>query len=329
MIHVRFYGELKKYNEGKEYFILERKKYLEIKDIIFIKKIPLKKIGLIILNGESVYPDFEIKDNDYISIYPEFKNLDISGIKILNLSGLIDTHSHLDEYKDLNKVLFSAKDFGVEKIIALSTDYESSKRLIEMSNKSLPLKIFMSMGVHPNNLNTDIENGINIIEDNIKKIVGIGECGLDYKYERFSKELQKEVFSRQILLAEKYKKPIIIHSRGAWEDCFNMLKNTSIERVNFHWFSGGLDILKKILDKGYFISATPALKYSLPHREVVKYAPLEQILIETDSPVRHFKMESEPKDIIITIKYLSDIKKEPLDKVIEITRKNAEEFFNI
>lgn len=329
MIYIRFYGELKNYNEGNDYFMIERKKGLNIVDIINIKKIPLKKIGLIILNGESVYPEFEIKDNDYISIYPEFKKLDISGIKILNLSGLIDTHCHLNDFENIDDILLSAKDFGVEKIIAVSSDYESSKKLLKISKKNLPLKLFLSLGIHPNNLDSNIENGIEIIKENIKNIVAIGECGLDYKYEGFPRENQQKIFLRQILLAKEFGKPIIVHSRGAWEDCFNMLNDSGVENVNFHWFSGEKEILKKILDKGYFISATPALKYSPPHRDAVNFTPIDRILIETDSPVRHFKKDSEPKDIIITIKHLSEIKKETYNKVIEITRRNAQEFFRI
>lgn len=329
MIYIRFYGQLKVYNEGGDFSFLEWKKGLRVIDIINIKKIPLKEIGIIINKGDSVYPDFELKDNDYVSFFPQFENINISGIKLLNLSGLIDTHSHLDEIENIKEVLKTAHAYGLEKIIAVSSDYESSKKILGILNKKFQVKIFPSLGIHPNNLKGDIEKGIDIIKENINEIVAIGECGLDYKYKIFSKEYQKDVFLRQIILASEFKKPMIIHSRGAWEDCFELLKDSDVEKVNFHWFSGDIDILKKILDKGYFISATPALKYSPPHREAIKFAPLETILLETDSPTMHFKSTSEPKDIIITIKYISEIKNQPYDKVIEITNRNASLFFNI
>uniref|UniRef100_A0A7C4Y5A6 TatD family deoxyribonuclease n=1 Tax=candidate division WOR-3 bacterium TaxID=2052148 RepID=A0A7C4Y5A6_UNCW3 len=327
MINIRFYGELKKYNNNIPFASLKKEKKIMISDIMNIFKRPLKECHLILLNGDSVYPAIELNDNDFVSFFPKFKNIDISPIQILNLSGLIDTHSHLDEFENISETLKIAKEFGVDKIVGVGSDYNSNLKLIDLIKKDFPLKIFIALGIHPNNLNSDIEKGIEIIKENIDKIIGIGECGLDYKYKGFNKDLQKDVFSRQIEIAREYKKPIIVHSRGAWEDCFDMLSSFDVEKANFHWFSGDIDILKRIIDRGFFISATPALKFSKPHKDAIKFAPLERILVETDSPVKYFERPSEPKDVIITIKHLSILKDEPVDKVIEITNKNAKEFF--
>ncbi len=108
-----------------------------------------------------------------------------------------------------------------------------------------------------------------------------------------------------------------------------MTGEAGIERAVFHWYSGPTDVLKGILDKGYFISATPALAYSPLHQEAMKIAPLDQILIETDSPVVYQGKKSEPADLVITLHELSRIKNIPPEEVARITTANTEHFYRM
>jgi TatD DNase family protein len=156
----------------------------------------------------------------------------------------------------------------------------------------------------------------------------LGEVGLDYKV-KIKKSLQHNVFSQVLALAEKYKKPVIVHSRYSYEKTYEMVSAANIKKAVFHWYSGPLDVLEKIIDAGYFISATPALAYSEKHQEAVLKAPLDQILIETDSPVEYQGKLSEPATLIETIAELSKLKKEPVEIIAEKTTKNAKWFFDI
>jgi TatD DNase family protein len=108
-----------------------------------------------------------------------------------------------------------------------------------------------------------------------------------------------------------------------------MVAVSGVEKVVFHWYSGPLDILDHILADGFWVSATPALAYSLPHRAVIAKAPLERILIETDAPVKYRDKVSEPADLRITLRELSHLKNVPQDRLASVTTENAKRFFGI
>jgi len=200
-------------------------------------------------------------------------------------------------------------------------------------------KIFIALGIHPSEIKEDeIEKTLRLIEENIQNIIAIGEIGLDYWYkpvkkDKSKKEEQREIFKQQLQLAKRYNLPAIIHSRGAWEDCLNFCLDAQIEKAVFHWYSGPVEILKKIIQNNYFISATPALEYSLQHQQAIKESPLDNILLETDSPVFFNKDKdgyySEPKDVTKTLGFVSKIKNISEEDVLKITTKNAEKMFNI
>lgn len=122
---------------------------------------------------------------------------------------------------------------------------------------------------------------------------------------------------------------MIVHSRLSHQRTYQMVKDTSIKKAVFHWYSGSLDILEQIINDGYFISATPALAYSQPHQAAIARAPLEQIIIETDSPVEYQGKVSEPADLVFTLREVSRIKEMKSGEVKSITTGNAKRFFNI
>ena len=130
-----------------------------------------------------------------------------------------------------------------------------------------------------------MEITLDFIEENMDRAVAVGEIGLDYwikgaRKDAAQKELQKDVFQRLLGLSKRFRKPAIIHCRGAWEDCPGCVIDGRIEKAVFHWFSGPLEILDILLDRGYLISATPVAAYSEKHQQAIARAPLSRLLLE-------------------------------------------------
>ncbi|NLE64961.1 MAG: TatD family hydrolase, partial [Elusimicrobia bacterium] len=161
-------------------------------------------------------------------------------------------------------------------------------------------------------------------------IVAIGETGLDFWYKHVrrdedKKREQRVVFERHLDLAKRHDLPIVIHSRGAWRECLEMTVASGVKKADFHWYSGPLDILKGILDAGFVISVTPALAYSEELKAAARLAPLEQILVETDTPVRGWT----PKDVQTTVTLLAEVKGLPREEVARVVNATARGFFII
>ncbi len=123
-------------------------------------------------------------------------------------------------------------------------------------------------------------------------------------------------------MAKEFDKPITVHSRGAWEDCFDLTVEMGVKNVIFHWFSGPIKLVKKIVDHSFYVSATPAIEYSKDHRAAVLNTPLDNLLIETDSPVKYGELISEPKDVIIPLREVSKLKEVKIEEVAEKTTQN-------
>jgi TatD DNase family protein len=130
-------------------------------------------------------------------------------------------------------------------------------------------------------------------------------------------------------LGQRYRKPVVIHSRYAWRDSLALTKRAGVELAVFHWYTGPSNVLKEILDAGYFVSATIATEYHAEHRRAVKEAPLERLLLETDCPVVYQGHRSEPADVTRSLQAASDIKGLPPGVVAEKTTQNARLLFGI
>jgi TatD DNase family protein len=133
------------------------------------------------------------------------------------------------------------------------------------------------------------------------------------------------VFQQHLDLAKEFDLPIVVHCRGAWRECLDMIVASGVKKAVFHWYSGPMDVLKDILDAGFLISGSVALEYSAESRKAMEYAPLERILVETDTPVRGWT----PKDVWRTFKALCAIKAADEEKALAIVNANASVFFNI
>lgn len=240
---------------------------------------------------------------------------------------LIDTHAHLDEFPDLNAVVERAEKSGIIAIIAVGTGHTSNERTLQLS-QSYSGYIFPALGIHPQEVESNVELEIALIERELDRCVAIGEIGLDYWIKK-DKEMQRNAFKKLLELAFKKDKPVSIHTRGAWEDAYHIVKESSIKKAVFHWYSGPLEILDKVIDSGYFVSATPATEYSKAHREAIKSTPLERLLLETDSPVKYKGVEAEPSTVVKTLKFVAALKNVSEEAVSEKTTENTIELFHL
>ncbi|MFO7772768.1 MAG: TatD family hydrolase [Dehalococcoidia bacterium] len=251
---------------------------------------------------------------------------------------LIDTHAHLDELKNLDWMVEEAREAGVIAIVAVGSSRQSNIETLQIAQKHRGF-VYPALGLHPWELAnlgaSGIDDSLRFIEQNIASAVAVGEIGLDYDKRVLkvaSKDLQKKVFVRLLDLARTYAKPAIIHSRYAWKDALQVVRDVGIDEAVFHWFTGFSGVLKDIIDGGYFVSATPAAEYHEEHRRAVKEAPLQRLLLETDCPVtygRETRYESRPADILRGLKAVSQLKGIAEATIAEQTTRNATNLFSL
>jgi len=241
---------------------------------------------------------------------------------------LVDSHTHLEDLDDLPESLEEAKAAGVCGIIAVGMDIESNKKILKIAAANSQF-VYAALGYHPWEIKEEeVEANLSFIQDHVEEGVALGEIGLDYKI-KVKKELQWKVFEELLDIALESNKPVIIHCRYSHRRAFEVVGEKKIKRAVFHWYSGPVDLLDKIMSMGYFISATPALVYSPPHQEAIRRAPLERILLETDTPVSYQGKESRPKDVWISLEQVARLKKLDPNIVSEQTTTNASQFFQI
>jgi TatD DNase family protein len=241
---------------------------------------------------------------------------------------LIDGHAHLDAIADIEAAVRKARAAGVTRIVGVGMDVASNRRTLELADV-YPGTVYPAVGFHPWAIASNtIEDNLQFVDAHLGGCLALGEVGLDYKI-KVKKAVQWDVFSEILRLAQKHQKPLIVHSRFSHQRCHQMVAAAGISKVVFHWYSGPGDILERILGDGYYVSCTPALAYSPPHRAAMERAPLGRILIETDSPVEYQGKPSEPKDLTETLRHLSRIKQVPEGDVAAIVTGNAEKVFGL
>ncbi len=256
---------------------------------------------------------------------------------------IFDTHCHLydEQYKnDLDEILLRAKDNKIDLLLLPADNIENSIKCVELANK-YPM-IYCAVGIHPLEVYSQDKNTyLNKLEELVKsnnKIKAIGEIGLDYFYykNKDEQELQKQFFIEQINLANKLKLPIIVHSRDACLDTLNILeKNPPLFGCVFHCFSYSKEILKILIDKGYYIGldGPVTFKNALNPKEIASLVPINRLLVETDSPYLtpspNRGKRNEPSYIIYILQEISLLKGIPYDELCKITYENGRKFFSI
>jgi len=239
---------------------------------------------------------------------------------------LIDIHCHANLYLVFNEVLKEARDAGVSKIIAVGMSATSLERILEISDHFESL--YPALGIHPEEIkmNEKIEAQLESIKDLIRnnkdKICAIGEIGLDHHFIKDKEQypLQKKVFEAMLLLAQELELPVNLHTKGAEKLVFDVIPSYTIPNVNIHWYSGPEDYLKIGIDRGYYFSITPAIKYSPPVKKVVQTVDKDHLLLESDGPVEYSGQIGTPamiRNVLNTISKLKSINSEDLEKQIE------------
>ena len=251
---------------------------------------------------------------------------------------MIDSHCHLDHeplLSDLDNVIQRSKDIGIKKILTISTSIESFYRVKEIVHKDN--MIFGTIGIHPHEADNNKIN-LEFIIDNLnenKKIIGIGETGLDFYYDNSDREKQIKSFKIHIEAALKSNIPIIIHSRNAEEKTFEILngyKNDNL-KILMHCFTGSQKFADKLLSLNTYFSASGIItfKNSVNLQNTFNSLPLDRILIETDSPflapVPYRGKKNEPSFIDFTASKLAEIKDMENSEIIKITTNNFNTLF--
>ena len=201
---------------------------------------------------------------------------------------MIDTHCHLEKeyYDDIDEIIGKCKNFGVDKIIVSGYNLDSSKEMLNLANKYD--NIYATIGISPQDVDEASNNDLILLEELLKdkKVVGIGEIGLDYHYTKENKEKQKQLFITQLRLAKKYNLPVVIHSRDAINDTYEILKSENIECGTMHCYSGSLEYAHKFIDLGLYLSigGVSTFKNAKEIKKVIENISLDNLLLETDSP---------------------------------------------
>lgn len=248
----------------------------------------------------------------------------------------IDTHCHLSNkyYDDIEFIINENKQNNIEKMIISGCEKEDIDETLELINKYD--FIYATIGYHPDQVEFIREEDINNLEVVIKsnkKIIGIGEIGLDYHYNKKLKNEQQLLFEKQLDLAEKLNMPVVIHSRDATEDTINILKKYKLSGI-IHCFSGSFETAEKYIAMGYKLGIGGVVTFKnskLP--EVISKISLENIVLETDSPFLtpepYRGTENSSKYIPLIAKKIAEIKKVSLEEISNNTNQNCNDLFDL
>ena len=252
---------------------------------------------------------------------------------------LFDSHAHYNDEKfqeDREKVLSQIYKSGVTKIVNAGYNLESSRQAIEIANKHE--FIYATVGISPNDIEDYKEEHLKEIAKlaQNKKVVAIGEIGLDYYWNKENKDLQKEVFISQIEIANKLNLPIVIHTREAIYDTLEILKNNSCNKKGvFHCCPFNVDLVREGLKLGFYISfAGPTtIKNSKNASEIINMVPLDKMLIETDSPYLSPEplrgKRNDSRNVIYIAQKIAEIKQISIEEIARATYENAKRIFEI
>ena len=248
---------------------------------------------------------------------------------------MIDTHAHLyhEYYDDLDAVIANIEASGIKKVIVNGCDMKSNLEVLDLVEKYDI--IYGAIGFHPTELEEDLDLSLTFLEKHISddKIVAIGEIGLDYHYDNTDKKKQIFAFRKQLEIASKYNKPVIVHSRDAIQDTYDILSDYNV-RGSIHAFSGSLEMALKFIKLGFYIGIGGVCTYKNATSivNVIDNVDLSYILLETDSPyltpVPYRGQTNTSAYIPIIAKRISEIKNIPLNKVAEVTTDNANSLFD-
>lgn len=251
---------------------------------------------------------------------------------------MIDTHSHINmiEGLSLDEIIKNAFDNGIDKIIVPSAYPADMENIMDLVNKYD--NVYGMLGIHPSEVKSWDDSFIEKIKNYAKnsKIAAIGEIGLDYYWDKSFNDLQKEVFIKQIKLANELNLPIDIHDREAHKDTYDIIQeHNNGSKVIMHCFSGSVEFARECVKAGFYlgIGGVVTFKNAVKMKEVAKDIPLERILLETDAPyltpVPFRGKENQPAYVKYVAEEIASLRGITVEEVAQITTENAKTVFNI
>ena len=248
---------------------------------------------------------------------------------------MIDTHCHITmkDYDDIPFLINKIRESGVNKIIVNGTDMESNLEVLELTKKYDI--VYGAIGFHPTELDGFKESYFDWLEEHIRddKIVALGEIGIDYHYDNTDKEQENYVFKKQLEIARKHNKPVIIHSRDAIQDTYNILKEYNV-RGCLHCYSGSLEIAREFVKLGFLLGVGGVITFKNAKNivNVIKNIDLEYILLETDAPYLtpepYRKNKNDSSYIPVIARKIAEIKELDLEVIEKTTNENAKRLFD-
>ena len=246
----------------------------------------------------------------------------------------IDTHCHLsiEDYLDIDKVIEENKNANIDKIVVSGCSRESIDEVMDLKDKYD--MVYVTIGYHPEYADTITESDLDYLKSLLgeKKVVGIGEIGLDYHYTKENKDKQIWLFEEQLKIAESFDLPVVIHSRDATMDTINTLKKYKVKGI-IHCFSGSLETANIYISMGFLLGIGGVVTFKNSKlKDVVKEVSLESIVLETDSPylapVPFRGKINSSKYLEFIANFIADIKNISVDELAEITSRNASSLFD-
>lgn len=252
-------------------------------------------------------------------------------------NNIFDSHAHYDDDSfsaDITEILSSLPEKGVSHVVNCGTDINSCRKLAEISDKYD--YIYFAAGIHPHEAEDAGDGFIEELRAFTKnpKCVAIGEIGLDYHYDFSPRDIQKNVFEKQLILAKELDMPVIIHDREAHEDTLNLLKKYKPKGI-VHCFSGSVEMSNDIINLGMFIGLGGAVTFKNAKKpvDVAKYLPLERLVLETDcpymTPVPFRGQRNDSSLISITASFVAELKGLSTQELLDKTNQNAKNIFGI
>ena len=248
---------------------------------------------------------------------------------------MIDTHCHIysEYYDDISKVIDDIEKAGITKIIVNGCNMKTNLEVLDLVKKYDI--VYGALGFHPTELEEYNDECINFLIEHVNddKIVAIGEIGLDYHYDNTDKNIQKEIFEKQLQIASKYNKPVIVHTRDAIKDTYDILKKYKLHG-SIHCYSGSLEMAYEFIKLGYYLGIGGVVTYKNAKNiiNVLENISLDYILLETDSPYLSPEgkrgMVNTPANIPIIVDKISSIKNISSTEITSVTTDNANRLFD-
>ncbi|MBI2631450.1 TatD family hydrolase [Candidatus Pacearchaeota archaeon] len=245
----------------------------------------------------------------------------------------IDVHCHLDICENIDRIVRNANRKNVNTIITNGINPSNNKKVLDLAKKYEKEGVKAALGIYPIDAlslkDEEIDSELNFIRENREKISAIGEVGLDFKEDLTKREKQIKIFVKFIMLAAELNKPLIIHSRGAENQCIDMIERAGIRKVVMHHFSGDMNLVDKIAQNNWFLSIPSSIKYSEHFQNIVKRIEIENLLCETDAPfLNPFKTgQNEPVNVLESYKKIAEIKNMKIEDVAKKIKENYEKVF--